>query len=162
MEDRRAVKGPAARASAGRWALIAGGGVLALLLVWAWPRRPQPPAAEPVLLPAPTESSSVRPAAAPRPDAPVAEAQPEVDPYGMPPPSPDQIKPRPEQRAPTPAEQLQTQQAAVALVESSITRLESEGRRAEQAGDTETARRNQIRVERLRKRLGILKQEAAP
>lgn len=85
----------------------------------------------------------------------------EVDPYGMPPPSPDQIKPRPEPRPSTPEEQRQTQQAATKLIQDSILRLEFEGGRAERAGDPETARRNRIRVERLRKRLALLKQEAA-
>jgi hypothetical protein len=130
--------------------------------------RSTPPASEqePVVAapptPAPTPAATA-PAPAPAPaKEPSPPAGSEADPYGMPPPSQDQIRPRPEQRAPTPEEQKQTQQAATRLIENSILRLEFERGRAERAGDSETARRNQIRVERLRKRLALLKQEAAP
>jgi hypothetical protein len=140
-------------------------------VVGALIRRSVP--AEPHRLPPAQEQEPVTPAAptpaAPTPAAPVSESAKEppavaseVDPYGMPPPSPDQIRPRPEQRAPTPEEQRQTQQAAVRLIENSILRLEFERGRAERSGDSETARRNVIRVDRLRKRLALLKQEAAP
>jgi hypothetical protein len=64
------------------------------------------------------------------------------------------------QRGSTPEEQRETQKAAQELVETGIARLENERRQAEQTGDTETARRNQLRIERLRKRLEVLKQQA--
>lgn len=151
--------------------LAAVGGALALvaLLLALWPRHE--PAVAPTGAAPPSEAPAVAAdavaagAAAPTPGpsaaASTAADAGEVDPYGMPPPSPDQIRPRPEQRAPTAEEQRETRQAAIRLVETSITRLADEGRRAEQAGDAETSRRNQLRVERLRKRLAQLQQEAA-
>lgn len=163
MEDRLDVKSPAPRAPRSQ-AVI---GILAVAVVSfvagalirrsaPVAQRPVPPALEqePVVPAAPTRTATAK--------APPPPAASEVDPYGMPPPSPDQIRPRPEQRAPTPEEQKQTQQAATRLIESSILRLDLERGRAERAGDPETARRNQIRVERLRRRLALLKQEAAP
>ncbi|MFO0579446.1 MAG: hypothetical protein U1A78_36060 [Polyangia bacterium] len=139
---------------------------MALLLI-LWPRHE--PAVAPTGAVPPSETPAAAdaglPGAAPRPEPSAAPSTApdagEADPYGMPPPSEDQIRPRPEQRAPTADEQRQTRQAAIRLVETSITRLADEGRRAEQAGDSETARRNQLRVERLRKRLTQLQQEAA-
>jgi hypothetical protein len=167
VEDRSAVKKRRAPAGSRIRTLAAVGvalGLLALLLA-LWPRHE--PAVAPLGASTPS-GASAPPAdaaaplpAAPRPDPRGAADAAEVDPYGMPPPSPDQIKPRPEQRASTPQEQRETRQAAIRLVETSITRLLDEGRRAEQAGDGETARRNQIRVERLRKRLEQLQREAA-
>lgn len=142
--------------------------LVALLLI-LWPRHEPavaPTGAAPPSVTAAAAADAVTSgAAAPRPrssatPSTAADAG-EVDPYGMPPPSPDQIRPRPEQRAPTAEEQRETRQAAIRLIETSITRLADEGRRAAQAGDSETARRNQLRVERLRKRLTQLQQEAA-
>lgn len=171
MEDRldvnrSAPRAPRSRIVIGILAVAVASFVAGALLRRSLPVAPRstPPASEqePVVpappTPAPTSAATATaPAKEPAPPA-----GSEADPYGMPPPSPDQIRPRPEQRAPTPDEQKQTQQAATRLIENSILRLEFERGRAERAGDSETARRNQIRVERLRKRLALLKQEAAP
>ena len=145
------------------WAAAVAVALIALLVVWLRPNRPHqtetPLAPEIQAEPAaPPPRPSPVPAAA---KAPPTQASAEPDPYGMPPPSPDQIKPRPEQRGSTPEEQRETQKAAQELVESGIAHLENERRQAEQTGDTETARRNQLRIERLRKRLEVLKQQAA-
>lgn len=153
--------------SVGRWWVLA----VALVAWLAWWLRPgrlpaeqtpvgeasrdRPPAAPPAAPRTPT------PPAAARAPAPAA-AGGEADPYGMPPPSPDQIRPAPEAPVVTPQEHQQTRQAARELVESGIARLAAEGRRAELAGDTETAHRNELRVARLRRRLEALQQEAAP
>lgn len=158
---------PPSPAGSGIRRLAAIGGALGLgaLLLALWPRHE--PAIAPMRSSTPAESSAAPPSVAPA--APAARGPhasppadgPELDEYGMPPPSPDQIRPRPEQRPPTPAEQELSRQAAIRLVESSITRLEGEGRSAAQAGDAETALRNRIRVERLRQRLARLKQDPA-
>lgn len=154
--------------SVGRWWILAVG-LFALLAFWLRPRRPdtaptplvreeardRPPAESPTA-PRPPAPPDVAPAPAP------AAASAEADPYGMPPPSPDQIRPVPEAPVITPQDHQRTRQAARELVESGIARLTEEGRRAEQAGDVETARRDQLRVARLRKRLEVLQQEAAP
>ncbi|HRI54010.1 MAG TPA: hypothetical protein PLW65_27915 [Pseudomonadota bacterium] len=154
--------------SVGRWWILAVG-LFALLAFWLRPRRPDTaptplvreetrdrPPADPPTAPRPLTPPDVAPAPAP------AAASAEADPYGMPPPSPDQIRPVPEAPVITPQDHQRTRQAARELVESGIARLTDEGRRAEQAGDVETARRNQLRVARLRKRLEVLQQEAAP
>lgn len=147
------------------WAVAVAVALIALLVVWLRPNRPHqaegPPAPEIKAEQAPPPPVAPRPSPTPSPaQAPPATAS-EPDPEGLPPPSPDQVKPRPEQRGSTPAEQRETQKAAQELVESGITHLENERRQAEQTGDTETARRDQLRIERLRKRLEVLKQEAA-
>lgn len=154
--------------SVGRWWILAVG-LIALLVFWLRPRRPDtaqtPPVqeesrdrspADPPIAPRSPTPPDVAPAPAP------AAAGAEADPYGMPPPSPDQIRPVPEAPVITPQDHQRTRQAARELVESGIARLTDEGHRAEQAGDVETARRNQLRVARLRKRLEALQQEAAP
>jgi hypothetical protein len=146
------------------WALAVAVALVALLVVWLRPSRlpkaETPPApeikAEQAAPPPPAEPRTSSPSSAQTSPATSAEA----DPLDMPPPSPDQIRPRPEQRGATPEEQRETQKAAQELVETGITHLENERRQAEQAGDTETARRNQLRIERLRKRLEVLKQQA--
>lgn len=154
--------------SVGRWWILA----VALVALLAWWLRPgrlptaqTPPVQEetrdsPPAAPPTAPRSLTPPAATPAPAPPEASA--EADPYGMPPPSPDQIRPVPEAPVITPQDHQRTRQAARELVESGIARLTDEGRRAELAGDAETARRNQLRVARLRKRLEMLQQEAAP
>lgn len=119
---------------------------------------PREPANAPPPAPAPPALS---PPASPAPASGAAPASAEVDPYGMPPPSPDQIRPVPAPPVITPADHRATQAAARELVEHSIARLEKEGQAAAQAGDPETAQRNALRVARLRKRLATLNQEAA-
>jgi TolA-binding protein len=153
-----------------RSTLLAGGlglGVLALALLAYLARRPAPPS-EPALAAAPAKEETPTPPLPP--PAPRAEAAsplvsaPEVSPepqVSLPVPTPDRIKPRPERGQATPAELRQQKQASLDLIESSIGRLEKERQSAEQAGDVETARRNQIRIERLRKRGEALRQEAA-
>ena len=154
--------------SGGKWWILAVA-LVALLAWWLRPGRPHtaqtravgeqtrdsPPAA-----PLTTPGALTPPAAALAPAPPPVGA--EADPYGMPPPSPDQIRPVPEAPVVTPQDHQRTRQAARELVESGIARLTDEGRRAEQAGDAETALRNKLRVARLRKRLEVLQQEAAP
>jgi HAMP domain-containing protein len=147
------------------WAVAVAVALVALLVVWLRPSRPlkalPEETAEQAAPPPPAEP---RPPSVPPPAAPPPAPGPtstEADPYGMPKPSSAEVRPRPDQRPATPEEQKETQKAAQELVESGIARLESERRQAEQTGDTETARRNQIRIERLRKRLETLKQEAA-
>lgn len=105
----------------------------------------------------PARSSSPPPASA----AAASAASAETDPYGMPPPSPDQIRPLPEPPVVTQQAHLATRQAARELVEHGIARLEKESQAAAQAGDAESARRNELRIARLRQRLATLKQEAA-
>lgn len=164
MEDRLDVKGaaPRSRIVIGLLAVavVAAVGIaLNRRSVPVAPPGPPPAPEQELVVPAAPTQTAPAPAALKETPPPTAS---EADPYGMPPPSPDQIRPRPEQRQPTPEEQKQTQQAAAKLIENSILRLEFERGRAERAGDSETARRNQIRVDRLRKRLALLKQEAAP
>lgn len=150
-------------ATAKWWAVAVAVALIALLAVWLRPNRPHqaetPPTPE-----SKTEQAVPLPSRPPPTTSPIqtppTQASAEPDPYGMPPPSPDQIKPRPEQREATPEEQRETQKAAQELVESGIAHLENERRQAEQTGDTETARRNQLRIERLRKRLEAFKQQA--
>ena len=79
----------------------------------------------------------------------------------LPVPTPDQIKPRPEQKRATPSELREQKQVSLDLIESSIDRLEKERQSAERAGDGETARLDQIRIERLHKRGEALRQELA-
>lgn len=113
----------------------------------------------------PTQSLPAAPArSAPPPPvnaAAAVSARAETDPYGMPPPSPDQIRPLPERPVATPEDHLATRRAARELVEHGIARLEKEGQAAAQAGDAESARRNELRIARLRQRLATLRQEAA-
>jgi hypothetical protein len=153
-----------------RSTLLAGGlglGVLALVLLAYLARRPAPPS-EPTLAAAPAkEETPTPPLPPPAPRAEAAsplvsasEASPEPQ-ISLPVPTPDRIKPRPEPKPATPAELRQQKQASLDLIESSIDRLEKERQSAEQAGDGETARRNQIRIERLRKRGEELRREVA-
>ncbi len=150
-----------------RSTLLAGGlglGVLALLAYLA--RRPAPPS-EPALAAAPAkEETPTPPLPPPAPavaasypaSAPEASLDPEAN---FPVPTPDQIKPRPEKKPATPAELREQKQLSLHLIESSIDRLEKERQSAERAGDGETARFDQIRIERLRKRGEALRQEVA-
>ena len=154
--------------SVGRWWVLAV--VLVALLAW-WLRpgrlhtaptplvreeaRDGPPAAPMTAPRAPTP-----PTANPAPAPPAASA--EADPYGMPPPSPDQIRPVPEAPVVTPQDHQRTRQAARAAAASGIARLTDEGRRAGETGQARAALRNKLRVARLRKRLEVLQQEAAP
>jgi hypothetical protein len=154
-----------------RSTLLAGGlglSVLALALLAYLARRPAPPS-EPALATAPAQEETSTPAlpppappqaeaASPLASAPEASPDPETK---LPVPTPDQIKPRPEQKPATPAELRQQKQGSLDLIESSIDRLNKERQSAEQAGDGETARLNQIRIERLRKRGEALRQELA-
>ncbi|HEX2689554.1 MAG TPA: hypothetical protein VHN14_23200 [Kofleriaceae bacterium] len=154
-----------------RSTLLAGGlglGVLALALLAYLARRPAPPS-KPELAAAPAKEEtptpplppSVPPRAAPasaRASAPEATLDAEAT---FPVPTPDQIKPRPEQKPATPAELREQKQASLHLIESSIDRLEKERQSAERAGDGETARFDQIRIERLRKRGEALRREMA-
>lgn len=153
-----------------RSTLLAGGlglGVLALVLLAYLARRPAAPS-EPALAAAPAKEETPTPplpppapraeAASPLVSASEASPEPQVS---LPVPTPDRIKPRPEPKPATPAELRQQKQASLDLIESSIDRLEKERQSAEQAGDGETARRNQIRIERLRKRGEELRREVA-
>lgn len=154
-----------------RSTLLAGGlglGVLALALLAYLARRPAPPS-EPALAAAPakeeTPTPSLPPPAPPRaaaasPPASALEASPDPE-ANFPVPTPDQIKPRPERKPATPAELREQKQVSLDLIESSIDRLEKERQSAERAGDGETARFNQIRIKRLRKRGETLRQELA-
>lgn len=139
---------------------------LALLAYLAW--RPAPPS-EPALaaalakeetptpsLPPPTPPHTA--VTSPRASAPEASPDPEAN---FPVPTRDQIKPRPEKKPATPAELREQKQASLDLIKSSIDRLEKERQSAERTGDGETARRNGIRIERLRKRGEELRQELA-
>ena len=149
---------PAARArpfSRAVWIVVALG---ALGVFWLRQHRlqdalPPPPAASaaaPRTAPLPTA------ARAPSPESSSSLPHDEADPYGMPPPSPDQIREPPAPQPVSPEEHQKTQQAARELVENGIARLTGEGLKAAQSGDTETAHRNELRVARLRKRLAAL------
>jgi hypothetical protein len=154
-----------------RSTLLAGGmglGVLALALLAYLARRPAPPS-EPALAASPAKEETPAPpfplsappraaAASSRASAPEASPDPEAT---FPVPTPDQIKPRPERKSATPAELREQKEASLRLIESSIDRLEKERHSAERAGDGETARFAQIRIERLRKRGEALRQELA-
>jgi len=154
-----------------RSTLLAGGlglGVLALALLAYLARRPAP-SSEPALAAAPAKEETPTPplpppappraaAASPRPSAPGASQGPEAS---LPVPTPDQIKPRPEKKPATPAELREQKHASLELIESSIDRLNKERQSAERAGDGETSRLDQIRIERLRKRGEALRQELA-
>jgi hypothetical protein len=72
---------------------------------------------------------------------------------------------RPAREPLTPEEQRQRNERALALIDRSIERLEAERQAAEASGDTRTAERNRVRVERLRQRRAALTQpppEATP
>lgn len=153
---------------------VAMGGIAALALIaWlvAWPRlgshsggqagEPAPAARESRQEPARSLTGAPGPMAPPDQAAAVRAAGTAPDPYGMPPPSPDQIRPPPAPPVVTEADHQATRQAARELVEHGIARLEREGQAAAQAGDAELAQRNAVRVARLRKRLATLKQEPA-
>jgi hypothetical protein len=152
-----------------RSTLLAGGlglGVLALALLAYLARRPAPPL-EPALATGPAKEEPPTPplpppalpraaTASPRASSPEASPDPEAD---FPVPTPDQIKPRPERKPATPAELRAQKQASLDLIERSIARLENERQSADRAGDGETARLDQIRIQRLRKRGEALRQE---
>lgn len=75
------------------------------------------------------------------------------------------IDERPAREPLTPEEQRQRNERALALIDRSIERLEAERQAAEASGDTRTAERNRIRIERLRQRRVALTQpplEATP
>lgn len=111
-----------------------------------------PQAAPPPMQPAPQTSPA--PTAAASPDTALPQ-----DVASMPPPSPDQVMPRPTQRKSTPAEELQTQRDALSLLNRSLARLESERQRAGSAQEPELARRDAVRIERLRKRRDTLQRQ---
>ena len=154
---------PATRArpsALGAWILVALG---ALGVFWLRQRRlPDAPPPPPAAAEAPPAAPLPTPASAPRPESASGLPNNQADPYGMPPPSPDQIHEPPAPHPVTPEEHRQTHQAARELVENGIARLTSEGRKAAQSGDTETAHRNELRVARLRKRLAALSVAPAP
>ncbi|HWN67879.1 MAG TPA: hypothetical protein VNM90_09570 [Haliangium sp.] len=84
------------------------------------------------------------------------------DPAALPePPSEDDVAARPERQPITPEEQRAQRQASIDLLERHIQRLEAEQKAAEASGDTRTADRNRIRVERMRQRRATLEAEAA-
>jgi len=154
-----------------RSTLLAGGlglGVLALALLAYLARRPAPPS-DPALAAAPANEEAPTPplpppapprAAAAPPQASTPEAPPDPE-TNFPVPTPDQIKPRPERKPATPAELREQKQVSLDLIESSIDRLEKDRQSAERAGDGETARLDQIRIKRLRRRGEALRQELA-
>ena len=143
-------------------------GVLVLALLAYLARRPAPPS-EPALAatlakqetptpPLPPPAPPLGAAASPLVSAPESSPDPEAN---FPEPTPDQIKPRPERKPATPAELREQKQVSLDLIERSIDRLEKERQSAERAGDGETARLDQVRIERLRKRGKALRQELA-
>lgn len=154
-----------------RWKLAAG--VIALVALIAWVLWPDPEPAAPVApasaaRPAPpdkpddtgpaavTGSAPALPASAgttgePAPDGLDGEAEGAAE-FTLPIPTPDQIRPRPTRVEATDQDRQDTQAAALDLVVRSIERLEAERVAAERSGDAETAKRNRIRIERLRKR----------
>lgn len=143
-------------------------GVLALALLAYLARRPAPPS-EPTLAAAPAkEETPALPLPPPAPPhaaaaslrASVPEASPDPE-ASFPVPTPDQIKPRPERKPATPAELREQTQLSLDLIGRSIDRLEQERQSAERAGDGETARLDQIRIDRLRKRGEALRREVA-
>lgn len=154
-----------------RSTLLAGGlglGVLALALLAYLARHPASPS-EPTLAAAPAKEETPTPplpppapshaaAASPRASAPEASPDPEAN---FPVPTPDQIKPRPERKPATPAELREQKQLSLDLIERSIGRLEKERQSADREGDGETARLDQIRIDRLRKRGEALRREVA-
>ncbi len=148
----------------GRWWLLLAA-LVAVLGLWRRAERPRP---GPAVAPGGRAERPVEPAPAAPPPAPQAAApatpaaSSEVDPYGMPPPSPEQIRAVPEPRAITEQEHRQTQQAARELVEQGIARLAAQAQEAARSGDRETAQRNQLRVARLRRRLAELQQQTVP
>ena len=152
-----------------RSTLLAGGlglGVLALALLAYLARRPAPPSAPALAATPANEETPTPPLPPPAPavaashpaSGPEASSDPEAN---FPVPTPDQIKPRPQKKPATPAELREQKQVSLHLIESSIDRLEKERQSAERAGDGETARFDQIRIERLRKRGEALRQEVA-
>lgn len=148
--------------------LAAGCAALALTLLVILPRRPAPPQ-PPTATQAPpnrlasssaTSAPARPPAAAPTvPDAVAIAAPLETD--ELPPPTSEQLLPRPERHEPTPAELGAQKLASLELIARSIERLENERLAATRAGDSETARRNAIRIERLRRRGEQLEHELA-
>jgi hypothetical protein len=158
------------------WFFVSVGAALAVLVWFLVARRSEgpapPPRAQSTASEAPREEGSARAAPpesseAPPPKAsalaPLDEATTDAIPAdpeaAFPLPSPDQISPRPERPDPTPEEGEEARAASLELIERSITRLEEERKRAELAGDAATARRNQIRIDRLRKRREALLNE---
>jgi len=152
-----------------RSTLLAGGlglGVLALALLAYLARRPAPPSESALAATPANEETPTPPLPPPAPavaashpaSGPEASSDPEAN---FPVPTPDQIKPRPQKKPATPAELREQKQVSLHLIESSIDRLEKERQSAERAGDGETARFDQIRIERLRKRGEALRQEVA-
>lgn len=75
------------------------------------------------------------------------------------PPSADEEVPRPPRRAPTAEDTLQSQRAALDLLERSLVRLQAEGQRAGGSRTPEETRRDEVRLERLRKRRDLLRQQ---
>ena len=146
--------------------LAAGFGALALaglVLLRRAPAPPPPPASAPATA-APRPASPPAPPGAAPPATPVADvvalaASP--DETELPPPTPEQILPRPERSEPVPAEVHAQTLASLDLIARSIERLEQERQDAARSGDDDTARRNKIRIERLRVRHEALEQAAA-
>jgi hypothetical protein len=75
------------------------------------------------------------------------------------PPGDDGVAARPEPQALTPEDQRARRQASIDLLDRHIGRLEAEQQAAEASGDTRTAERNRIRVERMRQRRADLAAE---
>lgn len=104
-------------------------------------------------VPAQTEAPRRQPAPDAEPRL-AAEPQPPAAP-----PSADEEAPRPPSRAPTAEDTLQGQRAALDLLERSLVRLQAEGQRAGISRTPEEARRDEVRLERLRKRRDLLRQQ---
>lgn len=123
------------------------------------PPAPAPAAPDPAAHPAAAHHDHAASGAEPAAD-PAAEDL--VDPETMStlpePPGEDDIAARPAREPLTPEEQRQRNERALALIDRSIERLQTEHDAAAASGDTRTAERNRIRIERLRQRRAALTQ----
>lgn len=81
----------------------------------------------------------------------------EDSPPQEPPPVAGEEVPRPLQREPSAEEARQTQRAALDLIDRSLARFEAERARAGQAQSPEEARRDEVRIARLRQRRAALR-----
>jgi hypothetical protein len=79
----------------------------------------------------------------------------------LPMPAEDDLSTRPERQPLTPEEQRSRRQTSIELLDRNIERLAAEQEAAEASGDTRTAERNRIRIERMRQRRATLAAEQA-
>lgn len=124
------------------------------------PIPPAEPGASRAGAPPPSAQRTLRepppPATAP-PVAGTASDAVEDSPPQEPPPAAGEEVPRPLQHEPSAEEARQTQRSALDLIDRSLARFEAERARAGQAQSPEEARRDEVRIARLRQRRAALR-----